>query len=125
MLWSRLREDYWMNKGIFTIVFTIVTVYKTVDSNLKAFCAHNVSSNMSRYSVKPIRIEYLGRVIKMNQSEGWIFSHSILMTYPEPRGRLVTSLWVMERCAGVLGNECGSSACARYLMRLHQQRRLE
>ena len=63
-----------MNKGIFIIVFTIVTVYKTVDSNLKAFCAHNVSSNMSRYSVKPIRIEYLGPVIKINQSEGWIFT---------------------------------------------------
>ena len=54
-----------MNKGIFIIVFTIVTVYKTVDSNLKAFCAH---------SVKPIRIEYLGHVIKINQSEGWIFT---------------------------------------------------
>ena len=63
-----------MNKGIFIIVFTIVTVYKTVDSNLKAFCAHNVSSNMSRYSVKPIKIENLGHVIKMNQSEGRIFT---------------------------------------------------
>ena len=31
------REDYWMNKGIFLIVFTILTVYKTVDSNLKEF----------------------------------------------------------------------------------------
>ena len=31
-----------MNKGILTIVFTFVTVYKTVDSNLKAFCAKNV-----------------------------------------------------------------------------------
>ena len=31
------REDYWMNKGIFHIVFTILTVYKTVDSNLKEF----------------------------------------------------------------------------------------
>ena len=34
--------DYWMNKGIFIIVFTIVIVYKTVDSNLKEFCASNV-----------------------------------------------------------------------------------
>ena len=31
-----------MNKGIFIIVFTIVIVYKTVDSNLKEFCASNV-----------------------------------------------------------------------------------
>ena len=31
-----------MNKGILTTVFTFVTVYKTVDSNLKAFCANNV-----------------------------------------------------------------------------------
>ena len=31
------REDYWMNKGIFHIVFTILTVYKTVDSKLKEF----------------------------------------------------------------------------------------
>ena len=31
-----------MNKGILPIVFTFVTVYKTVDSNLKAFCVNNV-----------------------------------------------------------------------------------
>ena len=31
-----------MNKGIFIIVFTIVIVYETVDSNLKEFCASNV-----------------------------------------------------------------------------------
>ena len=31
-----------MNKGIFIIVFTFVTVYKTFNSNLKAFCASNV-----------------------------------------------------------------------------------
>ena len=30
-----------MNKGIFIKVFTIVTVYKTVASNLKAFCEKN------------------------------------------------------------------------------------
>ena len=31
-----------MNKGIFIIVFTFVTVHKTLDSNLKAFCVSNV-----------------------------------------------------------------------------------
>ena len=35
-----------MNKGILTIVFTFVTVYKTTDSNLKAFCANNVYARL-------------------------------------------------------------------------------
>ena len=42
MLSARLREDYWMNEGILTIMSTFVTLYRTVDSNLKAFCANNV-----------------------------------------------------------------------------------
>ena len=36
-------------KGIFIIVFTFVTVNKTLDSNLKAFCASNVYFFASSY----------------------------------------------------------------------------
>ena len=33
-----------MNKGIRITMFSIVTVFRTVDSNLKAFCANNMYS---------------------------------------------------------------------------------
>ena len=33
---------YRMKKGIYITMFSIVTVFRTVDSNFKAFCANNV-----------------------------------------------------------------------------------